>query len=90
MSTHSVAATAQPPMRQADSGGVLRLQRKCACGGSEGLAEGCESCRTQKLLGLQAQLTVGRAGDRFESEADQVADRVLAGHRAAPDAAAPV
>ncbi|MDB5732287.1 MAG: hypothetical protein JWQ03_2182, partial [Variovorax sp.] len=67
-----------------------RLQRKCACGGSEGLAAGCESCRTQKLLGLQAQLAVGRAGDRFEAEADQVADRVLAGHRAAPDAAAPV
>ncbi len=53
------------------------LQRKCACGGATGMSGGCEECKTKRMLGIQTKLTIGEPGDRFEQEADHVADRVM-------------
>lgn len=54
------------------------LQRKCACGGTPGLAGECESCRRKKL---QRKLTIGPTNDPLEQEADRVADQVTAAPR---------
>lgn len=58
------------------------LQRKCACGGTPGPTGDCAGCRRQRALGpeppsLQPKLHIGQPGDRFEREADRVADQVL-------------
>jgi hypothetical protein len=45
------------------------LQRKCACG------EGCPHC--QEELGIQTKLKISEPGDRYEQEADRVADQVM-------------
>lgn len=53
------------------------LQRKCACGGEKGLSGECAECRRKRRLGLQPTLTVGRPADRYEQEANRVADQIL-------------
>ena len=55
------------------------LQRKCACGGSIGLSGSCAECQQKKLLGkpLQTKLRINEPGDRYEEEADRVAEEVL-------------
>jgi hypothetical protein len=45
------------------------IQRKCACGG------GCPRCKESLLL--QTKLKINQPGDRYEQEADRVADRVM-------------
>jgi hypothetical protein len=50
------------------SAGTPLLQRKCACGGS------CPRC--QDAL-LQPKLTLSEPGDRYEQEADRVAEQVM-------------
>ena len=63
----------------ASTGGPnLQLQRKCACGGTPGPTGECAECQKRKRLGLQTKLTLSKAGDRFEQEADRLADQVLA------------
>lgn len=52
------------------------LQRACACGGNPGPSGECESCR-RKRLGLQTKLAVSQPGDRWEQEADRLADNVV-------------
>ncbi len=57
------------------------LQWQCACGGSPGFDSECAECR-RKRAGLpppliQTKLTIGRPGDRYEQEADRVADAVM-------------
>ena len=76
--TAAPAATARAPR------GVL--QRKCACGGTPGPSDECAECRKKRLTGMQRKLRVGGADDRWEREADQVADRVMgtSGRGAAP------
>ncbi|HRI15067.1 MAG TPA: DUF4157 domain-containing protein [Verrucomicrobiota bacterium] len=54
------------------------LQRKCACGGSAGMAGECEECSKQQRSGLQAKLKVNEPGDIYEQEADRIADQVMA------------
>jgi hypothetical protein len=57
------------------------LQRRCVCGGSSGLAGSCSECEKKKLVGgqpLQTQLAINEPGDRYEQEADRIADQVLA------------
>jgi Domain of unknown function (DUF4157) len=51
--------------------GSAMLQRKpsCACGG------GCPRCQEQTLL--QTNLKISELGDRYEQEADLIADRVM-------------
>jgi len=51
------------------STGMPLLQRKCACGG------GCPRCKEN--LGIQTKLKIGEPGDKYEQEADRVADEVM-------------
>jgi Domain of unknown function (DUF4157) len=57
------------------------LQRKCACGGSPGVTGECAECSRKRLVSqpplLQTKLSIGRAGDKYEQEADRVADQVM-------------
>ena len=60
------------------------LQRKCACGGAPGPAGDCVDCRRRRRLDreergrpLQAKLRVNQPGDRYEQEADRVAEQVM-------------
>ena len=59
--------------------GVSVLQRQCACGGSPGPSGECVQCRKKRLLDspLQAKLRINQPGDRFEREADRMADVVM-------------
>ena len=41
------------------------------------LQRACAECRREKKLGIQTKLRVSQPGDRYEREADQMADRVL-------------
>src|SRR6478672_3304900 len=56
----------------------LRLQRKCACGGTPGPSGECEACK-RKRLRLQAKLMINQPGDRYEQEADRVAETIMRG-----------
>src|SRR5262245_9304144 len=49
--------------------GVVRRKAGCACGG------GCPKCRRE--LGLQAKLEVGAPNDKYEQEADRVAEQIV-------------
>ncbi|MBA3357663.1 MAG: DUF4157 domain-containing protein [Pyrinomonadaceae bacterium] len=49
------------------------LQRKCACDGS---GTDCEKCKQKGIV--QAKFAVSEPGDRYEQEADRVANQVMA------------
>ena len=51
------------------STGMPLLQRQCACGG------GCPRC--QDVLGIQTKLKISEPGDKYEQEADHIADEVM-------------
>jgi len=51
------------------STGMPLLQRKCACGG------GCPRCKDE--LGIQTKLKISEPGDKYEQEADRIADEVM-------------
>src|SRR5258706_10363014 len=61
------------------------LQRTCACGGAPGVDGQCTECREKRLstqgqvtpMTLQTKLTVNKPGDRYEQEADRVAEQVM-------------
>lgn len=55
------------------------LRRKCACGaGHSGECEECKKPEAEMLQrAVQRKLSVNEAGDRYEQEADRVADQVL-------------
>jgi hypothetical protein len=77
---HQQVASLQRPSLTAAPRGLL--QRKCACGGTLGVDGMCASCRQKHLTGrapedLQPKLRVGRAGDKYEREADHMAERVM-------------
>jgi len=52
---------------------LLRIQRQCSCGGSGT----CPACLQKKQAGAAGSLKVGPKDDRFEREADAMADRVM-------------
>ncbi|MCO5185294.1 MAG: DUF4157 domain-containing protein [Anaerolineae bacterium] len=52
------------------------VQRKCACGNMPGPTGECAECR-RKRLGVQTKLRVNRPNDRYEQEADRIADAVM-------------
>ncbi|MEE9356641.1 MAG: DUF4157 domain-containing protein [Methylococcaceae bacterium] len=57
-------------------------QRKCACGGSAGLSGECAECQKDKLVGtnhpfVQTKLKISQPNDKYEQEADRVADEVM-------------
>lgn len=76
--SESVQTTAKGSPSSSSAGFVL--QRKCACGGSAGFSGDCDSCRSNKLLGrpLQRKLAISEPGDRYEQEADRIANQVMA------------
>ncbi|NJK65331.1 MAG: DUF4157 domain-containing protein [Microcoleus sp. SU_5_3] len=51
------------------STGMPLLQRQCACGG------GCPRCQDE--LGIQTKLKIGEPGDKYEQEADRIADQIM-------------
>lgn len=56
----------------------LLLQRECACGSNaQGLTGECEECGQKRMLGLQTKLAVNEPGDKYEQEADRIADTVM-------------
>ena len=57
------------------------LQRKCACGGKVVAGGECAECRKKRL---QTKLAVNQPGDRFEQEADRMANFVVRGGKQAP------
>ncbi len=54
------------------------LQRKCACGNTAGSSGSCAECQSKQEGILQTKLQIGEVGDRYEQEADRVADQVMA------------
>lgn len=48
----------------------LPIQRKCACGGS------CPTCELEEEM-IQTKLRIGSPNDKYEREADRVADQVM-------------
>lgn len=66
-STSTARAWVQEPSSQAEhSGDMLQRQKGCSCGG------GCPRC-----LGVQVKLKVNPPGDRYEREADMIAERLM-------------
>jgi hypothetical protein len=55
-------------------------QRTRTCGAGTGISS---ACTAEERLGIQPKLAVNRPGDRYEQEADRIADQVTAS-RAAP------
>jgi Domain of unknown function (DUF4157) len=53
------------------------LQPKCACGNSAGSSGSCAECQSKQEGILQTKLQIGEVGDRYEQEADRVADMVM-------------
>lgn len=53
------------------------LQRKCDCGGSPGPTGECTDCRRKRSLRFQPKLRVSQPDDRYEREADRVAEQVM-------------
>ena len=54
-----------------------QLQRACACGESAGVSGKCPECAAREQLGVQPKLSLNRPGDRYEQEADRIADRIV-------------
>ena len=58
------------------------LQRPCACGGSAGFNGECKECQKKKLPGtmglrLQTKLEIGEPDDRYEREAERIANQMV-------------
>jgi hypothetical protein len=58
------------------------VQRKCSCGGSAGLSGECIECQKERLVGdsaplIQPKLKISQPNDKYEQEADRVADEVM-------------
>ena len=73
-------AAKSPPLSTSAHLGLL-LQRTCACGSpTSSLSGECAECAGEKLQ--RSPLNIGAPDDRFEQEADRVADAVVAGEMA--------
>lgn len=82
MSSKSSTAALSKPSGSFTSVPTTLLQRKCACGGSPGMAGACTECQQKKLTGqtpplIQPKLTISQPNDKYEQEADRVADMVM-------------
>ena len=55
------------------------LQRQCICGALPGPSGECVRCRQKRSLDLplQTKLHINQPGDRFEREADRMAELVM-------------
>ncbi|MEO8410920.1 MAG: DUF4157 domain-containing protein, partial [Propionivibrio sp.] len=70
-------SVAKPVAKSSPINGHWSLQRKCACGGVGGPSGECDECAKRKMLGMQTRLAISAPGDRYEQEADRVADQVM-------------
>jgi hypothetical protein len=78
MSAHAqIASKAHAGVAPSTTTGVVR--RKCACGGTPGPTGECAACLRKRPLGgtLQSKLRLNEPGDRYEQEADGVAEHVM-------------
>ena len=66
------------------------IQKKCACGASTKFGSECADCEKNKLTGIQAKLKIGAANDRYEQEADRIADQVMSKSQTSKIASAPI
>src|SRR5690242_10347973 len=84
MTTEHTATHSQKPASSLSRTPAALLQRACACGGTPGASGECEACRKKRLAGraagLQTKLAVNQPGDRWEQEADRMAESVVSGH----------
>ncbi len=75
-------STKQNKNAPTSSASSLLVQRKCACGGVSKLGGQCSQCESKKLVGgnaplIQPKLKIGQSNDKYEQEADRVADQVM-------------
>ena len=77
------AQTHAQPTSETTPAPARTLQRACACGESAGVSGKCPACEADERLGVQPKLRVNRPGDRWEQEADRIADEVVS-ERPAP------
>lgn len=75
------------PVTEAGPVAAPALQRACGCGASAGVSGECPQCSASEKLGVQPKLTISQPGDRYEEEADRIADQVVS-DRPAPVQAA--
>lgn len=54
------------------------IQRSCACGKETDDAAPCAACSAAGKLNVQPKLTINPPGDRYEQEADRLADQIVA------------
>ncbi|MBP1468347.1 hypothetical protein EYB53_021730, partial [Candidatus Chloroploca sp. M-50] len=59
----------------------LTLQRQCACGQHTSGGGECAACKQQRLAGTlqRSSLAISQPGDRYEQEAERVANSVVGG-----------
>ncbi|WP_375494031.1 hypothetical protein [uncultured Nostoc sp.] len=71
----------QPPVIASPLSQGAILQRKCACGNAAGASGTCATCQEKGGMALpgniQTKLTINQPGDRYEQEADRVAEQVM-------------
>lgn len=82
MSEREQAQVKAAPTRNDPPAHTALLQRKCACGGAAGPDGECAACRRRRLLGqrnpsIQPRLRIDQPGDRYEQEADEVAEQIM-------------
>jgi hypothetical protein len=82
MSSKTSSAVLAKPLSSFTAAPSNLLQRKCACGGKSGVSGGCSACAAKKLTGnkpplLQPKLKISQPNDKYEQEADRVADQVM-------------
>ncbi|MEH2028382.1 MAG: DUF4157 domain-containing protein [Nostoc sp.] len=74
-------SSAQTPVTTSplSRGGIL--QWKCACGNAAGSSGSCAECQEDGEMAvpgsIQTKLTINEPGDRYEQEADRVAEQVM-------------
>ncbi|WP_282606180.1 DUF4157 domain-containing protein [Pelagibius sp. Alg239-R121] len=66
-----------------------KIQRACSCGEAAGISGKCGSCASAEKLGIQSKMTISAPGDRYEQEADRIADQVVSSE-IAPGQASPL
>jgi hypothetical protein len=82
MSVRNHISTQQPITTAATAVPSRLANKTCVCGQPAGLTGKCQHCQQQALvakdvIGLQPKLTINQPGDRFEQEADRIADQVM-------------
>jgi hypothetical protein len=80
--THTTADQSSQALTVTPAPSGLLVQRKCACGGHSGAGGSCSRCRANRLSDedgrlVQPKLNVSHPGDRYEQEADHIADQVM-------------